>query len=61
MLEKAKQNLQSLLSIPKNHHIWFTSGGVHLQFAGIAMNYADQGNVVANYATTGYFSNLAFT
>lgn len=60
MVEKAKQNLTCLLNIPKNHHIWFTSGGVHLQFAGVPMNYANDGNVVANYTTTGHFSKLAF-
>ena len=40
MQQKTKNNLTNLLNIPNDYHIWFCSGGVHLQFAGIAMNYA---------------------
>lgn len=62
MIEKTQNNLRTLLKIPNNYHIWFCSGGVHLQFAGIALNHSgDNGNVVANYTTTGWFSKLAFT
>ncbi len=61
MISKTKTSLQNLLNIPNDYHIWFCSGGVHLQFAGIAMNYAGStSDVVANYTTTGYFSNLAY-
>ena len=60
-MDKTKNNFRSLLAIPNDSQIWFCSGGVHLQFAGIAMNYSGQdNNVVANYATTGYFSTLAY-
>jgi phosphoserine aminotransferase len=60
MAEKTKNNFKSLLSIPHNYHCWFCSGGIHLQFAGIPMNYAGHsGNVVANYTATGWFSKLA--
>lgn len=60
-MEKTKNNFRNLLKIPNNYQIWFCSGGVHLQFAGLAMNYAnDAENVVANYTTTGWFSKLAF-
>lgn len=60
-MEKTKSNFRALLNIPNNYQIWFCSGGVHLQFAGISMNHAgDTSNIVANYATTGYFSNLAY-
>lgn len=61
MIEKTKANFKSLLNIPNDYQIWFCSGGVHLQFAGIAMNHSgEESNIVANYATTGYFSNLAY-
>jgi phosphoserine aminotransferase len=62
-MKQTKENLCKLLKIPTGYSIWFTSGGVHLQFAGIPMNFGgkEPKNVVANYTTTGYFSKLAFT
>lgn len=44
MMEKTKANFVKLLNIPNDYHIWFCSGGIHLQFAGIAMNYAGNGS-----------------
>lgn len=54
-------NFKALLNVPNNYHFWFCSGGVHLQFAGLAMNYGgDSKQTIANYTTTGWFSKLAF-
>lgn len=62
MIAKTQNNFRNLLHIPNNYSIWFCSGGVHLQFAGIAMNHAgNNGDIVANYTTTGWFSKLAYT
>lgn len=48
--------------MPNDYQVWFCSGGVHLQFAAIALNYAGnkEKEVVANYTTTGWFSKLAY-
>ena len=48
--------------ITNDRQIWFLGGGCHLQFGGLPLNFlGDNQNATANYATTGYFSKLAFS
>jgi phosphoserine aminotransferase len=62
MAERTRNNFRTLLHIPNSYHCWFTSGGVHLQFAGLPMNFAGlKGDAVANYTATGWFSKLALS
>lgn len=50
--------VRDLLHVPQDHHIWFTQAGAHLQFGAFPLNLM-AGKKVANYTSTGYFSNLA--
>jgi phosphoserine aminotransferase len=60
-VEKARDNLRSIMDIPQDRQIWFLGGGCHLQFAGLPLNFLGEGTqATANYTTSGYFSKLAF-
>lgn len=39
IVDKARENLRDILSIPLDRDIWFLSGGCHLQFAGLPLNF----------------------
>ena len=61
IVDKARGNLRELLSIPNDHQIWFLTGGCHLQFAGIPLNFlGSKPDASANYTVCGHFSKLAF-
>ena len=55
-----KETIKKLLNVPNNYHIWLCLGGAHLQFANIPLNFTTP-KECAGYATTGWFSKLAFS
>jgi len=58
IIEEAKEDLKSLLSIPDNYHILFLQGGASTQFAMVPMNIMPPKNK-ADYIVTGAWSKKA--
>ncbi|KYQ96770.1 phosphoserine transaminase [Tieghemostelium lacteum] len=60
VLEDAKNDLRTLLTIPKEYDILFLQGGASSLFAGIPMNLCKDENDVVDYIVTGSWSKSAF-
>jgi len=58
IIDGAKEDLKSLLSIPDNYHILFLQGGASTQFAMVPMNIMPPNNKAA-YLVTGAWSKKA--
>lgn len=58
IISEAKEDLESLLSIPENYHILFLQGGASTQFAMVPMNIMPPKNK-ADYIVTGSWSKKA--
>lgn len=57
ILEKAKQDLRTLMEIPEDYEILFLQGGAHTQFAMIPLNLMK--NKEADYILTGQWAKRA--
>lgn len=58
--EQAEADLRELMSIPKNYHVLFLSGGATAQFAMVPLNLF-QKSKTADYIDTGIWSKKAIT
>ncbi|CAL4321331.1 3-phosphoserine/phosphohydroxythreonine transaminase [Buchnera aphidicola] len=58
LIKKSKQDLRTLLKIPKNYTILFFHGGARGQFAAVPMNLTKK-NKIVDYIDSGYWSRQA--
>lgn len=59
LVQQIKNNLRSLLAIPKDFEILFFQGGARAQFTMVPMNLLGAA-LQANYVITGHWSKLAY-